>query len=109
MPKKSGSELAQGVSLFVEGQETVIIERVDDVVSVSLEPVPVISVHEGIAYTGIQHAADYLGLHPNTIRRYADGRILESVKSPGGVKRIMVDSLKEVHDGMYAPWSAENS
>ena len=95
------AELPQGVSLFNEDGQTLILEKVDDAVSVSLEPVKVMSIHEGVAFTGIRYAADFLGLHENTVRRYADKGILGSIKTPGGNKRIRIDSLKEVRSEMY--------
>jgi helix-turn-helix protein len=96
------AELPQGLSLFIENGQTLLIERVDDAMSVSLEPVPVLRVHEGIALTGIQHAADYLGLHVNTVRRYADKGFLGVVRSPAGFRRVRVESLKELRSQMYS-------
>lgn len=102
MPKLRTEVVRDGISLFTENNQTLILEYVDGAISATLEPVPVIRIHEGIALTGIQHAADYLGLHTNTIRRYADKGILAAVRSPGGIKRIPVESLKELHDQMYS-------
>jgi excisionase family DNA binding protein len=37
---------------------------------------------------GIREAARRLGVHENTIRRYADRGLLESVRLPSGVRRV---------------------
>jgi len=88
------------MSLFDYDGETLIIEKVDGVVSASYEPVKVYDFN-GIAVTGLQHAADYLGVHVNTVRCYADRGHLEAVRYPSGVRRVKVDSVKAVLSTMY--------
>lgn len=94
------TENAEVVSLYHYGPETLILEKVDDVVTATLEPVHVFNVDEGTAYTGIQHSASYLGLHPSTIRRYIDKGALRTRRLPSGVRRIGVDSLKDLRNQM---------
>jgi hypothetical protein len=81
-------ELSQGVTMIRDESETLILERVDDVVHATLEPVYVLNYNAGSAVTGIKHAANYLGVHPNTIRRYVDAGLLKAEKLPTGVRRI---------------------
>jgi excisionase family DNA binding protein len=58
-------------------------------------------------------AANYLGVHPNTIRRWADDGKLSTMITPGGHRRFAIDDLKafewrqrqEAHDELGANWT----
>ncbi|HET7827860.1 MAG TPA: winged helix-turn-helix domain-containing protein [Candidatus Saccharimonadales bacterium] len=96
----SPGELKDGFNLFHYGEETLILEKNDDVVLASLEPVHVFSVERGTAFTGTSYAADYLGLTPDEVRDYVDNGVLQARKHPTGVRRVSVESLKELRGQM---------
>lgn len=95
------SEIPEGITLEHYGEETLILERVNDVISASLEPVHIYSISNGIAFTGLRHAANYLGLHPNTVAKYLDAGVLKHVTLPSKNRRVRVDSLKELYAIIY--------
>src|SRR6266404_6313791 len=107
MSRSRSTEVPRDISLFYEDGETLVVESVDDGVSVSLEPVRVYGFIDGIAVTGLQHVADYLDLHVNTVRRYAEKGFLLSPRYSSGVRRIGVESLKELRAQMYQDIDAE--
>jgi excisionase family DNA binding protein len=46
-------------------------------------------------YLPIRKAAEELGLHPNTIRKYADEGVLPSYRTEGGQRRVSVEAYKQ--------------
>lgn len=44
-------------------------------------------------YVTLREAKKILGLHPNTLRKYADDGIIESIKTPSGQRRFNVESF----------------
>lgn len=44
-------------------------------------------------YVTLREARKQLGLHPNTLRKYADEGIIETIKTPSGQRRFNVDSF----------------
>lgn len=60
-----------------------------------------------IALTGLRDAAKFLGVHENTLRRYADKGIVPVWKLPSGVRRFPVEPLRQLRDEMYS--EAEDS
>ena len=49
---------------------------------------------------GITRAAEVLGVHPNTLRKWADDGIVPVILLPSGHRRFDVDALKEVREEM---------
>ncbi len=94
-------EIRQGITLIHSGNETLRLEKIDDVVHVDLELMRIIPFGD-IAVTGIRSAANYLGLHENTVRRYIDKGILSSIKLPTGGRRIPIEAVKLLRDQMYS-------
>jgi hypothetical protein len=101
-------DIPEGVSFQHFNDETLVLERVDDVVSACLEPVHIYSFNHGTALTGLRHAADYLGMHPNTVAKYLDSGVLKHITLPSKTRRIRVDSLKELHARMYQETQEEH-
>lgn len=54
-----------------------------------------------ILLTGIKEAAEILGVHTNTVRRWADDGLVPSSKLPSGVRRFPVDGLIEARSRIY--------
>jgi predicted site-specific integrase-resolvase len=44
-------------------------------------------------YVTLREARKQLGLHPNTLRKYADEGIIETIKTPSGQRRFNVESF----------------
>lgn len=44
-------------------------------------------------YVTLREAKKQLGLHPNTLRKYADEGIIETIKTPSGQRRFNVESF----------------
>jgi predicted site-specific integrase-resolvase len=44
-------------------------------------------------YVTLREAKKQLGLHPNTLRKYADEGIIETIKTPSGQRRFNIDSF----------------
>jgi predicted site-specific integrase-resolvase len=44
-------------------------------------------------YVTLREARKQLGLHPNTLRKYADDGIIETIKTPSGQRRFNVESF----------------
>lgn len=55
----------------------------------------------GEALTTLKDAANYLGVHPNTVRRWADAGILPARRLPTGVRRFHFGELTEFYNQMY--------
>ena len=45
-----------------------------------------------MAYIPLRKAVEFLGLHPNTLRRYADEGKIKSIKNPAGQRLYDVES-----------------
>ncbi|MDB9541068.1 MerR family DNA-binding transcriptional regulator, partial [Anabaenopsis arnoldii] len=45
-----------------------------------------------MAYVPLREAVKQLGLHPNTLRKYADNGKIESIKNEGGQRLFHVES-----------------
>lgn len=54
-----------------------------------------------VALTGLKEAAVILGVHVNTVRRWADGGLVPVMRLPSGVRRFPIDGLMEVRRKMY--------
>lgn len=54
-----------------------------------------------IALTGLKEAAEILGVHPNTVRRWADVGLVPVFKLPSGVRRFPIEGLTELRRQMY--------
>jgi hypothetical protein len=52
------------------------------------------------AVTTGKDAAQYLGVHPNTIRRWANTGILTAIQLPSGTKRFTVDGILSMREQM---------
>ena len=44
-------------------------------------------------YVTLREAKKQLGLHPNTLRKYADDGIIETIRTPSGQRRFNVESF----------------
>lgn len=57
---------------------------------------------------GITEAARILGIHPNTLRKWADDNVVPHIKTPHGYRRFSVVELERFWEGMErGPASAE--
>jgi len=54
-----------------------------------------------IALTGMKEAAEILGVHPNTVRRWANDGLVQVVRLPSGVRRFPIDGLTELRRQLY--------
>ncbi|MDB9546477.1 recombinase family protein, partial [Dolichospermum circinale] len=45
-----------------------------------------------MAYIPLRKAVEFLGLHPNTLRRYADEGKIKSIKNPAGQRLYDIES-----------------
>lgn len=89
----SFGELKQGKHLFHHGNETVRIVKQDDVAHVSWEPVKIVG--DGpTPTTGISNAAEFIGVHVNTMRRYVDRGYVPARIHPSGHRRIPIEGLR---------------
>lgn len=50
-------------------------------------------------YVPLRKAVAKLGLHPNTLRKYADDGTIPSIRTPAGQRLFDVESYLRVHDG----------
>ena len=44
-------------------------------------------------YVTLKEARKQLGLHPNTLRKYADEGIIDTIKTPSGQRRFNIESF----------------
>ena len=44
----------------------------------------------------VGQAADYIGVHPNSIRRWSDRGLVQAYRTPGGDRRFTTDDLDEL-------------
>lgn len=58
-------------------------------------------------WVGLTEAAKLLGVHPATVRNWADRGLLPSQKTPGGHRRFRRSDLVQWHEGQRANPSAE--
>ncbi len=57
---------------------------------------------------GITEGARILGIHPNTLRKWADDNAVPHIKTPSGYRRFSVVELERFWEGMErGPASAE--
>jgi excisionase family DNA binding protein len=54
------------------------------------------------ATTNLKDAAAYLGVHENTLRRWADKGLIPVIKLPTGVRRYILSGIIQMHEQMYA-------
>lgn len=54
-----------------------------------------------IVLTGLKEAAQILGVHPNTVRRWANEGLVPVIKLPSGVRRFPIDGLMRLRDQTY--------
>lgn len=50
---------------------------------------------------GITEAAQILGVHPNTLRKWADEGLVPYIKLPSGHRRFSVAEMIEVRESMH--------
>jgi len=56
-------------------------------------------------YLGLNEAAEYLGVHKDTLRIWADKKVLRSYANPFGRKRLfLVDDLRDVLVKLEKSW-----
>ena len=64
------------------------------------------STSPGIEYLSTAEAARLIGIHPNTLRGYADQNLIEHIRLPGGHRRFTraaVDEfIRRLHDRTIA-------
>ena len=52
--------------------------------------------------TTVAGAAGFLGVHPNTIRRWEQSGLISALRLPSGVRRFQMDELQRVRGEMTA-------
>ena len=52
-----------------------------------------------MAYSTLKQACARLGLHPNSLRKYADNGTIKSIRTPGGQRRFEVDEYLRQNTG----------
>jgi excisionase family DNA binding protein len=50
---------------------------------------------------GVRAAAEKLGVHENTLRRWEQKGLIRAVKLPTGVRRFRAEDVEELHREMY--------
>lgn len=53
------------------------------------------------ALLGVREAANALGVHENTLRRWADKGLIKPVVNPTGVRRFRREDVAALHARMY--------
>src|SRR2546425_3722878 len=53
------------------------------------------------ALLGVREAANVLGVHENTLRRWAEKGYLKPVVNPSGVRRFRLDEIQRLRSRMY--------
>jgi excisionase family DNA binding protein len=53
------------------------------------------------ALLGVREAASRLGVHENTLRRWAEKGYLKAVVNPTGVRRFRKEDIEAIHRRMY--------
>ena len=56
-----------------------------------------------MSFVKLNKAVELLGLHPNTLRRFADNGTIEAIKTPGGQRLYNVAILRTLRN-----WTFEN-
>lgn len=52
-------------------------------------------------YVTLREARKQLGLHPNTLRKYADEGIIETIRTPSGQRRFNIESfINQTHNSL---------
>jgi hypothetical protein len=51
--------------------------------------------------TGVKDAADYLGIHPNTLRKWSDDGLVRVLRLPTGARRFPVGVLVALREQMF--------
>lgn len=59
-----------------------------------------------IALTTGNEAAEYLQVHPNTLRRWADKGLIEVAILPSGVRRFPIAGIVKAKQAMTSHWEA---
>lgn len=49
----------------------------------------------------VREAAKALGVHENTLRRWADAGLIQVVRLPSGVRRVPADEIERLQKQMY--------
>lgn len=50
----------------------------------------------------VRQAARALGVHENTIRRWADRGLIEAVRLPSGVRRFRAEDIERLQEQMFS-------
>jgi excisionase family DNA binding protein len=52
---------------------------------------------------GVRSAAEQLGVHENTLRRWEQNGLVDAVRLPSGVRRFRADDISALREQMYGP------
>jgi excisionase family DNA binding protein len=52
---------------------------------------------------GIAKAAELLGVHPNTLRKWADEGLVQHIRLPSGYRRFDIQDLEEFKESLQVP------
>jgi excisionase family DNA binding protein len=52
---------------------------------------------------GVRTAAQQLGVHENTLRRWEQSGLLRAVRLPSGVRRFRADDIAKMREDMFGP------
>jgi excisionase family DNA binding protein len=54
-----------------------------------------------MALLGVRKAAEELGVHENTLRRWEEKGLIQAVKLPTGVRRFRREDVERLHNEMW--------
>jgi excisionase family DNA binding protein len=54
-----------------------------------------------VALVGVRHAAELLGVHENTLRRWEQKGLIRAVKLPTGIRRFRREDVERLRDEMW--------
>ncbi len=55
----------------------------------------------GMELWGVRRAAEFLGVHENTLRRWEKAGLIRAVKLPTGVRRFRPEDVDRLHKEMW--------